>query len=160
MFILLLPYFFVLFHLHKVKKNWKRWKRKCHFSWCLSFILESLHSGETIPEVYRCLDGYYHRVIWGIGPYLGDYPEQVLLSCIVQGWCAWWVSILHIANLLLVYMILYSYQGDKEDLDGPLSELQRTCYLTETLVAKYRVGTLWDKFGIVSDIVVSIFISL
>ena len=68
--------------------------------------------------------------------------------------------ILHVANLLLVYMILYSCQGDKEDLDGPLSELQRTRYLTETLVAKYRVGTLWDKFGIVSDIVVSIFISL
>ncbi len=68
--------------------------------------------------------------------------------------------ILRVANLLLFYMILYSCQGDKEDLDGPLSELQRTRDLTETLVVKYRVGILWDKFGIVSDIVVSIFISL
>ena len=50
---------------------------------------------------------------------------------------------------------LYSCQGEKSDLDGPLSGLQRTRYLTETLIEKHRVGTLWDKFGIVADIVVS-----
>lgn len=49
----------------------------------------------------------------------------------------------------------YSCQGEKDDLDGSLSELPRTRDLTEFLIAKYRVGTLWDKFGIVSDVVVS-----
>jgi len=52
-------------------------------------------------------------------------------------------------------MVLYSCQGEREDLDGPLSELPRTRNLTESLIANYRVGTLWDKFGIVSDVVVS-----
>jgi hypothetical protein len=52
-------------------------------------------------------------------------------------------------------MILYSCQGDKDDMDGQLAELPRTRNLTESLIAKYRVGKLWDKFGIVSDVVVS-----
>ena len=52
-------------------------------------------------------------------------------------------------------MVLYSCQGEKEDLDGPLSDLPRTRDLTESLIANYRVGALWDNFGIVSDVVVS-----
>jgi hypothetical protein len=39
------------------------------------------------PEILRFADGHYRRTIYGIGPYIADYPEQVLLSCIVQGWC-------------------------------------------------------------------------
>lgn len=41
----------------------------------------------TIPEVVRCADGHFRRVIYGLGPYIADYPEQVLLACVVQGWC-------------------------------------------------------------------------
>ncbi|KAG1743142.1 hypothetical protein EDB19DRAFT_1894810 [Suillus lakei] len=32
-------------------------------------------------------DGHYRRVIYGLGPYIADYEEQVLLACIVCGWC-------------------------------------------------------------------------
>ena len=39
------------------------------------------------PEVVHCPDGHYRRAIYGIGPYIADYPEQVLLACIVQNWC-------------------------------------------------------------------------
>jgi hypothetical protein len=62
----------------------------CHklYHMSISLILEQLHPGETTPEVYCCPDMHYQCVIWGIGPYIADYPEQVLLSCIVQGWCA------------------------------------------------------------------------
>jgi len=42
----------------------------------------------TVPEVTLCADGYHRRVVYGIGPYIADYQEQVLLACIVQGWCA------------------------------------------------------------------------
>jgi hypothetical protein len=45
-------------------------------------------------------------------------------------------------------------QGNKKDLDGDLSKLPRTRELTELLVAEWAVSDLWDKFGIVSDIVV------
>ena len=68
------------------------WRRLFHTS--LALILEPLLSGEKTPEVYKCPDGQFRRVIWGIGPYIADYPEQVLLACVVQGWCPKWVNIL------------------------------------------------------------------
>jgi hypothetical protein len=42
----------------------------------------------TKAEVVQCPDGYYRCAIYGLGPYIADYPEQALLACIVQGWCA------------------------------------------------------------------------
>jgi hypothetical protein len=74
--------------------EFRQFRRKLyHVS--LSIILESLRPGETTPEVFRCCDGHYRRVIWGIGPYIADYPEQALLACIVQGWCAKYVFASH-----------------------------------------------------------------
>jgi len=40
------------------------------------------------PEIIQCPDHNYRHAIWGLGPYIGDYLEQILLACIVQGWCA------------------------------------------------------------------------
>ena len=42
----------------------------------------------TAPEVLRCADYHFRRAIFGLGPYIADYMEQVLLACIVQDWCA------------------------------------------------------------------------
>ena len=39
------------------------------------------------PAVYRCPDGHFRRVIFGIGPFIADYLEQVMLAGIKQGWC-------------------------------------------------------------------------
>ena len=58
----------------------------------LATIFSSLKPGMTQPEVANFPDGHFQRMIWGIRPYIADYPEQVLLSCIVQGWCAWYVT--------------------------------------------------------------------
>lgn len=41
-----------------------------------------------VPEVTKFPDGHFHRAIYSLGPYIADYPEQALLACIVQGWCA------------------------------------------------------------------------
>ena len=41
----------------------------------------------TVPRITRCADGHYRHVIYGLGPYIADYPEQALLACIVQNWC-------------------------------------------------------------------------
>ncbi|KAG1814794.1 hypothetical protein DFJ58DRAFT_850583 [Suillus subalutaceus] len=49
---------------------------------------KSLKPGMTTPEVARFGDGHYHHIIYGLGPYIADYEEQVLLACIVQRWCA------------------------------------------------------------------------
>lgn len=61
--------------------------RRQLFHASLAAILESLHPGMTTPEISLCPDGHFRRVIYGLGPYIADYPEQVLLSGIVQGWC-------------------------------------------------------------------------
>lgn len=53
----------------------------------LAKMLESLKPGMTTPEIVRCPDAHFRRAVYGIGPYIGDYPEQALLACIVQNWC-------------------------------------------------------------------------
>jgi hypothetical protein len=50
-------------------------------------MLESLKPGMTTPEVVRCPDGHFRLAIYGLGPYIADYPEQALLASIVQNWC-------------------------------------------------------------------------
>ncbi|KAF8226934.1 hypothetical protein L208DRAFT_1007346, partial [Tricholoma matsutake] len=48
--------------------------------------------GMTTPEL-QCSDGHFQHVIYGLGPYIADYQEQVLLlGCIVQGWCPFTAS--------------------------------------------------------------------
>lgn len=50
-------------------------------------MLGSLKPSMTTPEVIKCPDGHYRRAIYMFGPYIGDYPEQVLLTNVVQCWC-------------------------------------------------------------------------
>jgi hypothetical protein len=72
---------------HANDVDFRQFRRKL-FHVSLSYILQSLRPGEVTPEIYKCPDGHFRRIIWGIGPYIADYPEQVLLSCIVKNWCA------------------------------------------------------------------------
>ena len=72
---------------HTSDVDFRQFRRKL-FHVSLSYILRSLQPGEVTPEVFRCPDGHFRRVIWGIGPYIADYPEQVLLACVVKNWCA------------------------------------------------------------------------
>jgi hypothetical protein len=41
----------------------------------------------TRPYIMRCPDGFYRRVIFELGPFIADYPEQVYACGIIQGWC-------------------------------------------------------------------------
>jgi hypothetical protein len=54
---------------------------------CLARVFEPLKAAMETPEVVCCPDGHFRRVVYGLGPYIADYPEQVWLSCIVQNWC-------------------------------------------------------------------------
>jgi len=53
----------------------------------LAKILEALKPFMMEAEVVLLPDGHFWRVIYGLGPYIANYPEQAHLSCIVQGWC-------------------------------------------------------------------------
>ena len=61
--------------------------RRQLFHSSLETILLPLKVYMEIPDVVRCPDGHFRRAIYGLGPYIADYPEQVLLACVVQNWC-------------------------------------------------------------------------
>ncbi|KAH8987671.1 hypothetical protein EDB86DRAFT_2749128, partial [Lactarius hatsudake] len=87
----------------------------------------------TTPEVTRFPDGHFRKVIYGLGPYIADYPEQALLACTVQGWCPRCTS-------------------PADDLDAT-GHSRRSQAHTELLVKGFELGTLWDEYGLVGDIV-------
>ena len=60
---------------------------------CLARIFAPLRARMTLPEVVRCPDGHFRRAIYSLGPYIADYPEQVWLAGIVQGWCPKYVTV-------------------------------------------------------------------
>lgn len=53
----------------------------------ISAILSSLKPAMSKPAVRRCPDGHFRHVIYDLGPFIADYPEQVMLAGIVQNWC-------------------------------------------------------------------------
>lgn len=71
---------------HADSVEFRKFRRNL-FHGSLNKIIETLRPGMNKYEVLRYGDGYYRRTIYGLGPYIADYPEQVLLSCVVQGWC-------------------------------------------------------------------------
>ncbi|EKM57346.1 uncharacterized protein PHACADRAFT_172980 [Phanerochaete carnosa HHB-10118-sp] len=105
--------------------------RRQLFHSSLTHILQSLRSGMTVPEVIKCADGHYRRVVFGLGPYIADYPEQALLACIVQGWCPRCTA--HPSNL---------------DEGGISRSREHTRLLMDALDTK----ALWDNYGAIGDI--------
>ena len=71
---------------HAADPQFRKFCRQLFHS-SLSKILEPLRPGMTKPEVVKFGDGHFWRVIYGLGHYIADYEEQVLLACIVRGWC-------------------------------------------------------------------------
>ncbi|TFY59764.1 hypothetical protein EVJ58_g5572 [Rhodofomes roseus] len=61
--------------------------RKQLYHASIAHILEPLRPYMETYDVVRCPDGHFRRVIYEIGPFIADYPEQVVLSGIVSGWC-------------------------------------------------------------------------
>jgi hypothetical protein len=41
---------------------------------------------ETTPVIRRCPDGHFRRVIYDFAGYIADYPEQCLVSGVLQDW--------------------------------------------------------------------------
>ncbi|KAK1234208.1 hypothetical protein PQX77_002592 [Marasmius sp. AFHP31] len=97
---------------------------------CLSQALRPLKSGMTDPEVVQCPDGHFCRAICEIGPYIPDYPEQVWLSGIVQGWCP-----------------------RPAMLDNDSNALPRRRDIREFLIEIFDPGTLWTEYGLRSDVI-------
>ena len=50
-------------------------------------ILDPLRPYMSKPDIVMCPDGRYRRAVYVLGPYIADYPEQVILAGVVSGWC-------------------------------------------------------------------------
>ncbi|KAF8951457.1 hypothetical protein BDZ97DRAFT_1910010 [Flammula alnicola] len=109
----------------------RKFKRQLYHS-SISAVLSSLKPAMSTPVVRRCPDGHFRRVIFDIGPFIADYPEQVMLSGIVQGWCP-------------------KCTAFPDDLDKPSGP--RRHELTDELLQVFDGGQLWDVYGIDEDIV-------
>ncbi|KAK7008370.1 C2H2-type domain-containing protein [Favolaschia claudopus] len=110
----------------------RSFKKKLYHA-SLAAVLASLKPGMRKPVVRRCPDGHFRRVIYDFGPFIADYPEQVVLAGIVQGWCAKCTAL-------------------STNLDGHICG-RRERGLTEELIAGFSPDVLWDAYGIDADIV-------
>jgi hypothetical protein len=111
----------------------------------------------TTPEVTRRPDGHFQRVVYGLGPYIADYPEQALLACIVQGWCPRYV-LFTILFLSFSQLSPTRCTANNKDLDGEAGRRSRDH--TELLVSEFELGVLWDEYGLVGDIIVGYIICI
>ncbi|KAF9038038.1 hypothetical protein BJ165DRAFT_1416799 [Panaeolus papilionaceus] len=87
----------------------------------------AIPKGMTEHELVRFCNGFYRWTIYGPSPYIADYPEQVLLACIVQNWCA--------------RQLRHGEDGCRQSHE-----------LTEALMDVMGSTKLWDDYGIVSGI--------
>ena len=53
----------------------------------IATILLPLKPFMKTPDIVRCPDGYFRHVIYGLGPHISDYPEQMSLAWLLLGWC-------------------------------------------------------------------------
>ncbi|KAG1904171.1 uncharacterized protein F5891DRAFT_1126616 [Suillus fuscotomentosus] len=106
--------------------------RRQLFHSSLSAILSSLKPVMTEYEVVHCGDGHFRRVIYSLGPYIADYEEQLVLSCIVKHWCPKCIAV-------------------RTNLDGDAT--YRTRKFTDFLINELHADVLWDEFGLIGDLV-------
>lgn len=116
-------------------------------------ILQSLKPAMTTPEVVRYADGHFQQTIYGLGPYIADYEEQVLLTCIVRGWCPRYVTFCLCSYLFSVASsLIYRCQARRENLDA--DALNRTRAFNEALFQESTPEIMWEEYGVVGDLVV------
>jgi hypothetical protein len=70
--------------------RFRKFRRQLFHS-AMTVINERFGTAFETPEVTKCSDGLWRQAIYSLAVYLADYPEQVLLASIVQGWCPWYV---------------------------------------------------------------------
>ncbi|KAN0140196.1 hypothetical protein V8E53_002092 [Lactarius tabidus] len=94
---------------------------------CLKLIFKLLREFMMTYTTVKCADRQFHHTIFGLGPYIVDYPEQVWLGGIR-------------CNALpenMVTRVGYRWMHEK----------------TDYLVKKFDSRTVWDSFGIYEDVV-------
>ncbi|KJA15337.1 hypothetical protein HYPSUDRAFT_149256 [Hypholoma sublateritium FD-334 SS-4] len=116
------------------RPEFQRFARQLYHA-CLALIFEPLREGMLVPEVVRCPDGHFRKAIYSLGPYIADYPEQVWLAGIVQGWCP-------------------KCEAAPDNLDGNYKNTRRRRHeRTDIIIQCFDPGMVWDDYGIRTDVV-------
>ncbi|TRM57965.1 hypothetical protein BD626DRAFT_411139 [Schizophyllum amplum] len=118
---------------HQDSATFRSFRRKL-FHGSLSHILSSLKPGMQKPELILYGDGHYRKTVYALGPYIADYPEQVLLACVVQGWCP--------------------------RCTASPDDLRRSPEHTDALLKALDRKKLWDDYGIIHDCKVLLMITM
>ncbi|KAG1854631.1 hypothetical protein F4604DRAFT_1932696 [Suillus subluteus] len=118
---------------HLQDGNFHNFRRQL-FHYSLAKIFKSVKPNMTTPDIVRCPDGHYRHVIYGIGPYIADYPEQALLSGIVAGWCP-------------------KCLNNFKDLNGEGPSLLQCREHTDLLIEELDQTKLWFEYSIIDHVV-------
>lgn len=116
-------------------------------------MLQPLKPGMTEPVITRCPDGHFRRVIFGLATYIADYPEQALLSCTVQGWCAKFVN------------IIKNSANTNSELDAQHDRMISTatpmrCYVVVSIQTHSSKTWSWARYGMnTASLVMSWYVS-
>jgi len=112
--------------------EFRRFRRQLFHS-SISAILRSLHPYMSMPDVIKCPDGHFRRAIYGIGPYIADYPEQVLVAGVVYGWCVRCIA-------------------PAKDLDENFgNSMYRSREHADLCSELLSTTELWEKYGLLDD---------
>ncbi|KAK7037494.1 hypothetical protein VNI00_010986 [Paramarasmius palmivorus] len=153
------------------------------FHTCLELALKPLRQAMTSPITVMCPDGYYRRAIFAIGPYIANYPEQVVLAGGVYGWCTSAVdengeddSIVETCpnsqhhrhddddhetgasstfeqDSRVTHWVLDRCTARSTNLDGDPNTIPRSRKLHLLYSDAYDAETLWKQYGIWGDVV-------
>ncbi|KAF9218843.1 hypothetical protein BS17DRAFT_770427 [Gyrodon lividus] len=92
--------------------------KKQLFHAAMTRILASLKAGMTTPQPMKCPNHHFHRILFGISPYIADYPELV-----------WKIN-----------LIFYRCLAFPNDLDG--GSPPRTKEFTNALIEELPLGII------------------
>ncbi|KAG0705614.1 hypothetical protein DFH29DRAFT_980850 [Suillus ampliporus] len=108
----------------------------CHqmFHSSLAKIFDSMKLNMIIPDIVCCPDSRYWHVIYRLGPYIADYPEQLMLSGVVQNWCP-------------------KCLNHRKNLEGNGPSLLWCREHTDLLVQELQHIHLWHEYGIIQEVV-------
>ena len=117
-------------------------------------ILSPLRPYMSKPDVVMCPDGFYRRAVYALGPYIADYPEQVILAGVVSGWCVWCVSLSFPPLTPLLTRQCTSCTSPPNYLDRP-NPILRSKEHTHACKSAFDSKTMWENYGIVDNVIVS-----
>ncbi|KAL4244508.1 hypothetical protein ABKN59_010138 [Abortiporus biennis] len=115
---------------HEDEQEFQTFRKQLYHA-SLAKILAPLRNEMLKPIILQYPDQHFHCIVFEIGLFIADYPEQVLVSGIVQGWCP---------KCLCLLGVLDGYrQPHFRELD-------------ELLMDWFSLEDLWDVFGITADV--------